>query len=47
MRYLALCAILALAACGADGEPIRPETSGSGSGISMKVEGKAEIGVTG
>ncbi|MDJ0822904.1 MAG: argininosuccinate lyase [Paracoccaceae bacterium] len=47
MRILAALAVLALAACGADGEPITPTDESPGPGLSMKIEGKAEIGVTG
>ena len=48
MRVLALMVgLLALAACGADGEPETPDARSSGPGVSVTVAGTAEIGVSG
>ena len=45
MKYLPILALLALAACGADGEPERP---GKGeTGFDISIGGTAEIGVRG
>ena len=40
---------LALAACGADGEPVTPELEprNTGPGVSVSVTGKAEMGISG
>lgn len=43
MRYIAAIALLTLAACGADGEPERPDAPKPG----ISITGKAEIGITG
>ncbi|SMX31975.1 argininosuccinate lyase [Maliponia aquimaris] len=44
MRALSILALLALAACGADGEPEKPAAK-SGPGVTVSVTGKAEIGI--
>ena len=46
MKRLALIALVALAGCGADGDPIRPERA-SGTGVSVTITGTAEVGITG
>lgn len=46
MKRLAFLALLALAGCGADGEPIRPEPA-SGPGVSATITGSAEVGIAG
>ncbi|SFD64651.1 argininosuccinate lyase [Roseivivax sediminis] len=45
MRLAAVFAFLALAACGADGEPERPEPRETGPGVRFDVSGSAGIGV--
>ena len=45
MRYLAILSILALTACGVDGEPERPTQAAPPPGLS--ISGTAEIGVSG
>jgi predicted small lipoprotein YifL len=44
MRRLAILSMLALAGCGADGEPERPDRA-SGPGAAVTITGTAEIGV--
>ncbi len=47
MRALIVVGLLALAACGADGAPERPEPRErlSGPGVQLSVTGSAEVGV--
>ncbi len=45
MRRLALLACLALAACGADGEPERPDPAQEEPPIGLSVTGSASIGM--
>jgi len=49
MRKILVMSLLALAACGADGEPVTPdpEPRNSGPGVSVSVTGKAEMGISG
>ncbi|MBV7395447.1 argininosuccinate lyase [Mameliella sediminis] len=47
MRLVAILGLLALAACGADGEPEAPGPKSSGPGIGVSITGKAEVGITG
>jgi hypothetical protein len=47
MRLLAVLGLVALAACGADGEPETPERKPAGPGIGVSITGKAEVGITG
>ena len=46
MRALSILALLALAACGADGDPERPEAR-TAPGVTVGVTGTAEIGISG
>jgi predicted small lipoprotein YifL len=46
MRLLAILVFLGLAACGADGEPERPEKKADAA-IGFDVQGTVEIGVAG
>ncbi|CUH79858.1 hypothetical protein [Tropicibacter naphthalenivorans] len=43
MKRLAILAMLGLAACGADGDPVRPDAPEPG----ITITGTAEIGVSG
>ncbi|MDF3607663.1 hypothetical protein PE067_16870 [Paracoccus sp. DMF-8] len=43
MRYLAVIAVLALAACGVDGPPVAPGAAAPEPGVS--ISGEARIGV--
>jgi predicted small lipoprotein YifL len=43
MRILAMMGLLALAACGADGEPERPAAATPG----VSITGMVEVGITG
>jgi predicted small lipoprotein YifL len=47
-RVMLVVALVALAGCGADGDPIPPEKDEpTGPGVSFKVNGKVEMGITG
>ncbi|QXT39730.1 argininosuccinate lyase [Gymnodinialimonas ceratoperidinii] len=45
MRYLAILSVLAVAACGVDGEPERPDRANVEPGL--HISGSAEVGVGG
>ncbi|GGF66688.1 hypothetical protein SAMN05216376_10925 [Mameliella alba] len=47
MRLLAFLGLVALAACGADGEPEPPDGKPASPGLGVSITGKAEVGITG